>query len=315
MEKQAKRIRDEDVRGMFLKDIYFLSVSFTPEDAEKAIALFLVKWEANENAVIKNVTAHFKLQWTNNNVSNWTRGHCPNCVVNNNGLEATNHVIKVEVTQRKLLPVLTFFAEVSRWLMNQSTRRDPTNVNFIPFTSVHTISTGDWTEAYRWHKDTAKQVRIVGNVYVALHGNVTGDLTDAKAAKFISQFTDFTFVTFDEYTSLANGICIIRPDTSREEGYNCTCKANAKQHSCIHSLGVGILRGTMAPPREARATLLGRKRTRGRKPDLPAAWDFIAVNINSPINHPQQDPILLAGGAVILDENVAQQDIQNELIE
>ena len=68
--------------------------------------------------------------------------------------------------------------------MNQSTRRDPTNFNFIPFTSAHTISKDDWTEAYRWSKDTAKQLRVVGNVYVALQGNVAGDLIDLIVDNF-----------------------------------------------------------------------------------------------------------------------------------
>ena len=137
--------------------------TFTAEQALLAVALFLVKWEANENAVVLNVTAHFRAQWTNNHVSNWTRGHCPNCVINNNGLEATNGVIKNEVTERRLLPILNFFVEISRWLNAQSMRRDPANPNPIPFTSVHTILTTDWTEAYRWSRDTARQVRIVAS--------------------------------------------------------------------------------------------------------------------------------------------------------
>ena len=103
MEKQ-----DQAVRGKFLHDINAISLSFTSEQVLLAVGLFLAKWEANENATVLNVTAHFRAQWTNNHVSNWTRGHCPNCVINNNGLEATNGVIKDEVTQRRLLPVLIF---------------------------------------------------------------------------------------------------------------------------------------------------------------------------------------------------------------
>ena len=296
MEKQTKRIQDPAVRAMFLQDVNALSLSFTAEQALQAVALFLVKWEANENAVVLNVTSHFRTQWTNNLVSNWTRGHCPNCVINNNGLEATNGVIKNEVTQRRLLPVLNFFVEISRWLGAQSIRRDPANPNPIPFTSVHTIMTSDWTEAYRWSRDTARQVRITNDgSYVAVNSDVRGNLTDDKAANFVAKFTNFSFGSFDDFTTTSHNVCVIRPDLTRQEGYNCTCKANAKEHSCIHSLGVAIIRGTLVPPRDAMVTLLGRKRKKGRKPQAAPAWEHQAFDIVSPQHHPQQDPAILAG--------------------
>ena len=301
---------------MFLQDINALSLSFTAEQALQAVALFLVKWEASENAVVLNVTSHFRTQWTNNLVSNWTRGHCPNCVINNTGLEATNGVIKNEVTQRRLLLVLNFFVEISRWLGAQSIRRDPANPNPIPFTSVHTIMTSDWTEAYRWSRDTARQVRITNDgSYVAVNSDVRGDLTDDKAANFVAKFTNFSFESFDDFTTTSNNVCVIRPDLTRQEGYNCTCAVNAKKHSCSHSLGVAIIRGTLVPPRDAMVTLLGRKRKRGRKPQAAPAWEHQPFDIVSPQHHPQQDPAILAGVVAppnpqhaILEEHIEQPD-------
>ena len=76
--------------------------------------------------------------------------------------------------------------------------------------------------------DTTKQLRVVGLVYIAVHGNVNGDLTDAKAVRFISQIIDFTLNTLENDTSIAHGICIIRPNVSLVEIYNRTCKVNAK---------------------------------------------------------------------------------------
>lgn len=215
--------------------------------------------------------------------------------MNNNGLEATNLVIKNEVTQRRLLPVINFFGELSRWLGEQSRRRYDGDANYIPFTNVHTISTSDWTEAYRWTRDTSKQLRVIGDTYVAINKDVRGHLTDAKASAFIATFTDFTFPTFDNYTSTSHNVCIIRPDLTREENFNCTCKQNAKTHSCVHTIGVGILRGTMIPPKEAKVTLLGRKRKRGRKPLAAPAWEHHPFDIVSPLHHPQQNPDIIAG--------------------
>ena len=58
------------------------------------------------------------------------------------------------------------------------------------------------------------------------------------------------------------------------------------EFSCVHSLLVGILRGTMVPPDEARATLLGRQRKRGRKAKAPGAWMYTAYDIKSTGRHP-----------------------------
>ena len=139
-----------------------------------------------------------------------------------------NLVITVEVNQRKLLSVLNFFTKISKWLTEQSCRSDPSKANVIPFTNFHTMSTSDWTEAFKWWRDTTKQPRVVGLVYVAVPGNVHGVLTDAKAVRFISQITYFTVDTLENVTSIAHGICIIRPNLSRVVIYNCTCKVNAK---------------------------------------------------------------------------------------
>ena len=65
-----------------------------------------------ENCGARKATAQFKATWSNNRLSKWTRGHSPNCVVNNNGLEGTNGVIKNDGTQHRFLPVMTFFREI-----------------------------------------------------------------------------------------------------------------------------------------------------------------------------------------------------------
>ena len=139
-----------------------------------------------------------------------------------------NSVIKMEVNQRKLLSVLNSFTKISKWLTEQSCRSDPSKADVIPITNFHTMSTSGWTEAFKWWRDTTKQLRVVELFYIAVHGDVHGVLTDAKAARFISQITDFTFDTIENVTSIAHGICIIRPNKSRIEIYNCACKVNAK---------------------------------------------------------------------------------------
>ena len=50
--------------------------------------LFFNKWEAVADPVTLQVISHFKTNWNDNHLAKWSRCHAPNCIVNNNGLEA-----------------------------------------------------------------------------------------------------------------------------------------------------------------------------------------------------------------------------------
>ena len=296
MEKQAKRIVIEETRVLLLHDINALSISWTVEVFNESLRLFFLKWEVDGNLIVKSVVNHFRREWTTNNLRRWSRGHAPhNCVVNNNGLEATNNVIKNEVTERRLLPIMDFLVEAGRFVTVRSERKDETSITYAPFARVKTMKTKDWVDSYRWTKCKEKQIRLSGAVYVVIHKGVNGNLTDAKASSLVDKFTNFTFATFDEFTTLTYNCCILRVDMNRTEGYDCTCHQNAKEFSCIHSVGVAIIRHTMVPPAAARVTLLGRKRRRGRRPMAVPAWQHQPFDILSPLAHPQQDPEILAG--------------------
>ena len=114
------------------------------------------------------------------------------------------------MTQRKLLPVVDFFIEVIRWLSEKLLSYNVLNPNHTPFTTVHTIITTDWVEAYRWEKDTSNQVRLVGLNYVCVSAN-REHRTDAKAASLVAAFTDLNFASFDDYASASNNVCVLRP--------------------------------------------------------------------------------------------------------
>ena len=55
------------------------------------------------------------------------------------------------------------------------------------------------------------------------------------------------------------------------------------------------MRDTIVPPRAAMIQLLGRKRRRGRRPQVPPAWERLNFALNTPAQHPQQDNEILLG--------------------
>ena len=88
--------------------------------------------------------------------------------------------------------------------------------------------------------------------------------------------------------------------------YSCTCSANAKEFTCIHSLGVALMRGILVAPQAAQIQLLGRKRRRGRKPMAAPAWEMMPFALDTPPQHPQQDAaVLLAQPNDVPGDNLA----------
>jgi hypothetical protein len=291
-----------------INDLYVLSCAYAGS-ANLLLNLFFQKWEPNTCRTVRSVVASFKKEWCNEKHKRWTAGEDPESVMCTNGLEATNKVIKDDVTDHQLLPVIEFFERMLNWLEEISYKWDPNNPHHIPFASVHTHNNAEFALAYAWTKDTKKQLRFIEahNSYVTVVSSASGDLTDAKALRLLEKFVNVSWTSFNEFTATFHHVHILDSDNSRPEGYNCTCRKNAKEFTCVHSLGVALIRGTMVPPQGAYVQLLGRQMKRGRRPQAAPAWERQRFDILSPVQHPQQDPDVLAG-------NGANRDLGDDLI-
>jgi hypothetical protein len=85
-------------------------------------------------------------------------------------------------------------------------------------------------------------------------------------------------------------ISILTEDNTRPEMYCSTCSTNAKEFTCVHSLGLAMMRGTLNAPRAAQVQLLGRKRKRGRRPLAPPAWEMLPFRYQFSITAPTTRP-------------------------
>ena len=217
------------------------------------------------------------------------------------------------------MPVLDFLRKGMSWLKEQSELRDDVtesdSPNVLKFAEEHTFSTKDWTLAHAWKVNSSKQIRFIPhlNVYVAVAPGIKGDLTDTKALAYVATYTDCSWDTFDDYTAMFFNVFILRHDPTRPELYNCTCARNAKEFTCAHSLGVAMMKSTLIAPRAAQVQLLGRKRRRGRRPMVAPAWERMDFQLQSPLQHPQQDESVLLGPALVATNDLAS-DLVNELV-
>jgi hypothetical protein len=285
------------LRGEILNDILALSCADSPEQSAILRTLFFAKWANHATVAVNNLINHFRREWCNERLGNWTHGHISNYVNCTNGLESTNNVIKNEVTMRQLMPIMNFLIKIQTWVGEQSTRRDVTDVNYIEFALQHSFTTLDWKKAHAWRSDLKKQIRYIPDrqTYVTLSAESIGVLTHNRAVALINTFNESSWDSYDVFTSNYANVTILTRDNSRPEGYVCSCMANRKEFTCCHSLAIAMIRGTMVAPEQARVHLLGRKKRRGRIPLAGPAWERVRLDINSPPNHPQQDAAELAG--------------------
>ena len=242
MEKYAKKITDMELKAQLMQDINALSYAWSPDAAKSLQGLFFAKWDGQIDNRAADAAAHFRTEWCNERLCNWSRGHAPNAAVNTNGLESTNKVVKDELTFRQLMPVIDLLQKGISWLHEQSQKRDESvenvNPNLVKFAKQHTFTNKDWTSAHNWKVSTAKQIRYLPHVdvFVAVAPGVKGDLTDEKANHYVTTFTDCSWSTYDKYTTMFHNVFILWSDPTRPEKYDCTCAANAKTSACTDSL-------------------------------------------------------------------------------
>jgi hypothetical protein len=115
-QEKVKFVHKHEWEVELLHDIKMISIAWTDLCFQRLLILFRQKWMsdvyATSNNGVKNFIEYFFKQWTSSRIHNWFRGAALNHTLNNNGMEACNKVIKDDITQHHLLPLMDFYREV-----------------------------------------------------------------------------------------------------------------------------------------------------------------------------------------------------------
>lgn len=256
------RLIEASLRVQLKEDIYTLQSSQNPEIFVKASGLFLKKWKKNPDQKVCDFIEYFEREWIVL-LPNWYEGAAVGLPSSNNGVEATNAVIKNEFTLRERLPVGQFLNDcttkmVKRW----SQRRDPKSVNCVHFDETRSISLQLWTKAFQWaaQKPTVIQ-RTARNCVQYFTCSSKSQMPITQKILKDHEGQEGKWKTFQKYSDWRTKLWKIEVYSDH---VTCSCPYFTKKNQCKHSVGMLIKRKEVEVPEEAKNIPLGQKRKRGR---------------------------------------------------
>jgi len=184
-----------------------------------ASALFLRQWRKKKNICINDFLSYFEKEWLLK-YRNWFAGAAPGHPSSNNGLEATNAVIKKENTLRERLPVGQFLNCMSEIVKMWSRSRDPLSVNCVVFAESPTLSLKLWTDAFNWAVSNRPMLQHDKNdctKFFVWSSRMEGPITPQMLRKF--QRCEGRWTDFNDLKSWLTEIWVI---TSTPAGVECT---------------------------------------------------------------------------------------------
>jgi hypothetical protein len=266
-QKKSNGIRDERVKKALLLDLLLLQLAPTEEHFH--VAAEIVK---NHYTVMSQESAsfmqHFEEQWCER-ISCWYEGvHInQNLVMSNNGIEATNGVIKNEGTYRERMNLFMFTDVTKRMIRNWGNERNPVSPNCISFQVQPDLVAKDYTDAYVWARDNVatfeyNEVEGDGHLFVFFSRGYEDRVTARKADKVLEMHKNAASMQNIKDFRLYYKHARVLED--KDEGYICSCTEYKKTYRCTHSLGALVRQRRLIVPPQYKPIPLGRKRGRGR---------------------------------------------------
>lgn len=253
LEPYSKRLKKSDQTNLN-RDLRCLQTATDEEMFVTASHLFIQKWEKSRDENVKHYLDYFRERWLQKN-SGWFEGFATSFPSTNNGIEATNSVIKRDHTLRERLPVGPFLNNVVTLVKGWSEKRDAGSVNATIFHITPSLTLRQWTEGYQWALSNQK-VLCRGNTFYTTSTAMKAPITTDILTEYMRQKGKWE--SFDNFVKWNYGVWAINIDGS------CTCPCFSKFNTCKHYVGMLIRLKKVEVPPKAKCIPLGQKRKRGR---------------------------------------------------
>jgi hypothetical protein len=128
-------------------------------------------------------------------------------------LESYNKVLKDTGTFNERLPVNQLLPAMQSWIGNESHRRDPVNVNFIPIAWVPNYELKDKTDGYVLAISKLKFIHIDGHFIAVKNNKRQGENINGEIANnILRQYQEYSWNSYDQYIAFQHNVSVITPD-------------------------------------------------------------------------------------------------------
>ena len=208
MEKSSNRIKYPSLRGTFMQDLNTLSNALSDDCFDKVVLLFIRKWEDIPQA--SHTLEHLRQEWLIPRLRRIYRGAAHGMVMNNNGLESTNRVLKDTSTFHEVMPILEFLPVMKTWIGSESKRRHPDNVNYIKFAVTPDITLKDMTDGFALMQENMTFKRVQDH-FIAATSNTIGleELSSENVLSVFDQYRTSNFKSMDRYNSFQHHVHVV----------------------------------------------------------------------------------------------------------
>ncbi len=260
VKKKLNLIKSEEKRAQILSDIKQMQTITSSSLFDIAVALFEKKWKLDE----ADFFAYFSQQWLITN-RNWYEGFALDHPSTNNGLEATNAVIKKEGTLRERLPLPRFFSVADKTINGWSCDRNGEALNGRGFQNDPCPKLPLWTKSFQWAVSNAEVKQGADETFyirpsVSQRAKLTTLIEKKKSKEDRKDWRNL-----DDFFTSVNSLWEVKnllPNSYLQA--TCTCPEWSKAWLCKHVLGLAIRFKYCQAPDAAKNVLVGKNRKRGR---------------------------------------------------
>jgi hypothetical protein len=256
------RIKDIKMRASVRADIVQLQLASTEDEFQTASKLWITKWASDP--VTLDFANYFRTEHIDK-CSGWFESRAPGSPSTNNGLEATNNVIKKECTIRERLPMGLFFEKSKEYVEGWSESRNPATVNFTTFAVKPSITLRLETSAYNWARSNSfiRSSRDKGCYYIRTKESQKS-FPISEVNEYERQRRQMQWRKFSTYAKWKSSFSKVTMAGGEWEGAFCSCPNFQKNYVCHHILGLAVRQKLYEVRPEAKSIPIGEKRKRGR---------------------------------------------------
>ena len=226
-----------------------------------ALNLFREKWSKVPEVEI--FYKHFMSEWVDSTNYGWYEGIADNIPSTDNGLEATNNVVKGSHTLRVRMSVSQYLLNSTDMIRNWSKDR----ISEKPFHEKPNVDSRMYRLAWDFLYKSTPVIKKSNQIYVLTKDEHKSLINPQIAKSNLDQLQ----ISFDHFILTVKKIKIINLNRTNWTDSKCSCSWFLKNYFCFHLIALAVNEKLTDIPLDYKNVPIEAKPKRGRKPKAKSA--------------------------------------------